>query len=175
MDQSSTDITAGLSVATLFDEFADGVYTLGFRILSDRHLAEDVVQDTFIKVMSSLHTYRGDGPIAAWLYRIGYREAIAGSRRRRDTPTAPEDMLRKGDRPTATVEDTVLTRELGLRLDSAINQLSEPLRATFALRDIEGLSTAQVASVLDVSESAVKMRLVRAREALRVQLKEYLT
>ena len=175
VDTSSTETTAGLSVATLFDEFADGVYTLGFRILRDRYLAEDVVQDTFIKVMRSLHTYRGEGPIAAWLYRIGYREAIATTRRRRDTPIDPEDMLRQGDRPTAGVEDTVLAKELALRLDTAINQLSEPLRATFALRDIERLSTADVARVLDISQSAVKMRLARAREALRVQLKEYLT
>ncbi len=142
--------------------------------LRDRHLAEDVVQETFIEVMKSLHTYRGEGPITAWLYCIGYREAIAATRRRRDTPIDPEEMLRQGDRPTAGVEDTVLAQELA-RLDTAIGQLSEPLRATFTLRDIEGLSTAEVASALEASESAVKMRLTRAREALRVQLKEYLT
>lgn len=175
MDTSPAETTTGLSVATLFDEFADGIYTLGFRILRDRHLAEDLVQETFIKVMKSLHTYLGEGPIAAWLYRIGYREAIAVTRRHRETPIDPEEMLRQGDRPTAGVEDTVLAQELVLRLDTAINQLSEPLRATFTLRDIEGLSTSEVASALDVSESAIKMRLARAREALRVQLKEYLT
>lgn len=84
-------------------------------------------------------------------------------------------MLRRGDRPVAGVEETVLAAELIRRLDSAIAQLSEPLRATFTLRDVEGLSTAEVAQALDVSESAVKMRLARAREALRVQLKEYLS
>ena len=64
--------------------------------------------------------------------------------------------------------------ELIARLDEAMSQLSEPVRAAFTMRDIQGLSTAEVAAVLDVSESAVKMRLARAREALRVQLKEYL-
>lgn len=73
MDPSPVGTTPGLSVSTLFDQFADGVYTLAFRMLRDRHVAEDVVQDTFIEVMRSLPTYRGDGPIAAWLYRIGYR------------------------------------------------------------------------------------------------------
>lgn len=175
METSSPKATPHTSVAALFDQFADGIYTLGFRILRDRHLAEDVVQDTFIKVMRSLHTYRGDGPIAAWLYRIGYREAIASTRRRRDTPTEPEELLLQGDRPVASVEEAVLAAELTRRLDTAIAQLSEPLRATFTLRDIEELSTAEVAEALDVSESAVKMRLARAREALRVQLKEYLS
>lgn len=175
MDATSPKTAPRVSVATLFDQFADGVYTLGFRILRDRHLAEDVVQETFIKVMNSLQNYRGDGPIAAWLYRIGYREAIAAGRRRRESPIDPEEMLRQGDRPVTGVEETVLANELIRRLDTAIARLSEPLRATFTLRDIEGLSTAEVAQALDVSESAVKMRLARAREALRVQLKEYLS
>ncbi|MEA1902892.1 MAG: RNA polymerase sigma factor [Actinomycetota bacterium] len=175
MDETPTMTTPRLSVSSLFDQFADGVYTLGFRMLRDRHEAEDVVQETFIKVMKSLGTYKGDGPIAAWLYRIGYREAIAATRRRRDTPIDPNEMLRQGDRPTASVEEAVLATELANRLDDALAQLSEPLRATFYLRDVEELSTAEVAQALDVSESAAKMRLARAREALRVQLKEYLT
>ena len=166
--------TPTVSVALLFDQFADGVYTLGYRILGDRHLAEDVVQETFIQVMRSLDTYRGDGPIAAWLYRIGYREAITAIRRRRETPLAPDEMLETGDRPITSVEDAVLASELTRRLDAAIASLAEPLRSAFVLRDIEQLSTAEVAQTLDVSESAVKMRLARARQALRVDLKEYL-
>jgi len=74
----------------------------------------------------------------------------------------------------ASVEHDVLNFELASRLDHAVRQLSEPVRAAFALRGIHGLSTTEVATVLEVSESAVKMRLARAREALRVQLKEYL-
>jgi RNA polymerase sigma-70 factor (ECF subfamily) len=164
----------GVSVGRLFDEFADGVYTLAYRILGDRHLAEDVVQETFIKVMKALDTYRGDGPIAAWLYRIGYREAITVTRKRRELPLDPEEMQRSDDRMAPSVEQTVLASELVTTLDRAIAQLSDPLRATFTLRDIEGLSTGEVAEILEVSESAVKMRLARAREALRVLLKEYL-
>ena len=170
----TSEIGVGLSVGRLIDEFADGVYTLGYRILGDVHAAEDIVQETFIKVMKSLHTYRGDGPIQAWLYRIGYREAITATRKRRELPIDPEEMLRTGDRTLPSVEHSVLASELVQTLDYAIAQLSDPLRAAFTLRDIEGLSTGEVAEILDVSESAVKMRLARAREALRVQLKEYL-
>jgi RNA polymerase sigma-70 factor (ECF subfamily) len=174
MDNLPVTKTPTVSVALLFDRFADGLYTLGYRILGDRHLAEDVVQETFIKVMRSLDTYRGDGPIAAWLYRIGYREAITATRRRRETPLAPDEMLETGDRPITSVEDAVLASELTRRLDAAIARLAEPLRSAFVLRDIEQLSTSEVAQTLDVSESAVKMRLARARQALRVDLKEYL-
>jgi RNA polymerase sigma-70 factor (ECF subfamily) len=161
-------------VGRLFAEFADGVYTLAFRMLGDRHLAEDVVQETFIKVMRSLDTFRGDGPMAAWLYRIGYREAIAVSRRRREDPIEPAEIALRADRPADDVEHVVVARELAVRLDGAIAGLPEALRSAFVLRDVEGLSTAEVAEVLDISSSAVKMRLARARQALRIELKEYL-
>jgi len=172
--EAAEPLTAVPSVGSLFAEYADGVFTLAYRIVGDRHLAEDVVQETFLKVLRRLHTYRGEGPIAAWLYRIGYREAIAALRSRRDAPTDPEDMARISERPEADAAEAVLRRELVERLDAAIATLSPPLRAAFVLRDVEGLGTAAVAAALSVSESAVKMRLARAREALRVQLKEYL-
>jgi RNA polymerase sigma-70 factor (ECF subfamily) len=161
-------------ISRLFNEFADAIYTLGYRIVGDRHLAEDVVQETFIKVIKALPTYRGDGPIGAWVYRIGYREAITVTRRRREDPVDPTTYAVTSIVSGVSVERDVLNLELVERLDDAMSQLSEPVRAAFTLRDIQGLPTAEVATILDVSESAVKMRLARAREALRVQLKEYL-
>ena len=159
----------------LFDTFADGVYTLAYRITRDRHLAEDVVQETFVKVIRSLVSYRGDGPIAAWIYRIGYREAITVTRRWREDPLDPAAVAVEIDRPTGSVEEQVLAGELAVRLDEAVNSLSEPVRAAFVLRDVEGLSTTEVAAALEISSSAVKMRLARARETIRQQLEEYLT
>ena len=161
-------------ITRLFNEFADAIYTLGYRIVGDRHLAEDVVQETFIKVINALPTYRGEGPIGGWIYRIGYREAITITRKRREDPVDPTTYQVTSMPGDASVETDVLNLELIDRLDNAMSQLSEPVRAAFTLRDIQGLSTAEVAAVLEVSESAVKMRLARAREALRVQLKEYL-
>lgn len=170
----TTTETIDRPISRLFDEFADAIYTLGFRIVGDRHLAEDIVQETFIKVIRSLPTYRGDGPIGGWIYRIGYREAITFTRTRREDPIDPNSYQVTSVVAQASVESEVLNLELVATLDDAMNQLSEPVRAAFTLRDIQGLPTSEVASILDVSESAVKMRLARAREALRVQLKEYL-
>ena len=174
MDATTTPTADVPSTASLFREFADGVYTLGYRILGDRHLAEDAVQETFIKVMKSLHSYRGDGPLAGWLYRIGYRETIAIARRRRDQPMDSDLLSRQIEPSRDSVEKTVVELELADRLDKAISALTDPLRGAFVLRDIEGLSTAEVAEALEISESAVKMRLARAREALRIELQEYL-
>ena len=162
------------TLRSLFDEFADATYTLGYRILGDRHLAEDVVQETFIKIIHSLTTYRGEGPIGGWIYRIGYREAITISRKRREAVMDPDSVTFTTLEAPESVEASVLQTELVAEMDKAIFELSEPVRAAFTLRDIQGLSTKEVAEILDVSESAVKMRLARAREALRLRLKEYL-
>jgi RNA polymerase sigma-70 factor (ECF subfamily) len=170
----TTTGTIDRPISHLFNEFADAIYTLGYRIVGDRHLAEDIVQETFIKVIRALPTYRGEGPIGGWIYRIGYREAITITRRRREDPVDPTTYQVTSVAADTSVESDVLSRELVAVLDKAMNQLSEPVRAAFTLRDIQGLPTSEVAAILDVSESAVKMRLARAREALRVQLKEYL-
>jgi RNA polymerase sigma-70 factor (ECF subfamily) len=162
------------TVLDLFDLHADGVYTLGYRLLGDRHLAEDIVQDTFLSALRSILSYRGEGPIEAWLYRIAYRTAIAQQRKRRDFPTDPVDMIDLAGAGSADVERSVLTLELAAALDRAIQELTPPLKAAFILRQIEGLSTRDVAHVLDVSESSVKMRLARARATLRAELKGYL-
>ena len=172
MHQASTEAP---EPGQLFDTFVDGVYTLAYRIVRDRHLAEDVVQETFVKVIRSLASYRGEGPIAAWIYRIAYHQAIAVTRRRREEPLDPDAVMGEIDRPTATIEEQVLAEELAARLDEAITSLSEPVRAAFVLRDVEGLSTSEVAVALEISSSAVKMRLARAREAVRRELEEYLT
>ena len=159
-----------ISVITLFDDLADGVYTLAFRLLRDRHLAEDAVQETFLAILRGRAPYRGDGPLAAWVYRIGYRQTIAINRRRRDIPTETEGLARLDDRTSPPADAAALERELARKLDIAINGLNPTLRAALVLRDIEELPTREVAEILELSESAVKMRLTRARSELRDQL-----
>lgn len=162
------------SIVALFERLADGVYTLAARMTRDRHAAEDIVQETFLRVLTRLHTWRGEGSIDAWVYRIAYHQSIAVLRRRRDEPTDPATIRDLVTDPEGSAERRVLTMELAARLDAAIGALAPTLRAAFVLRDVEGLSTRDVASALELSESAVKMRLKRARLALRRELEDYL-
>lgn len=161
------------SITALFDRLADGVYTMAVRVIGDRHLAEDVVQETFLTALRKLHTWRAEGTIEGWVYRVAYRQAITQLRRRRDEPTDPVDLVEHAA-TTPDPEQDVLRSELARRIDDAITALSPTLRAAFVLRDIEGLSTTDVAAALDLSTSAVKMRLKRARMALRADLEGYL-
>jgi len=158
----------------LFDRFADGIYTLAVRLVRDPHLAEDVVQETFVAILRGQAPYRGDGSLAGWVYRIGYRQAISMLRRRRDLPTEGEILERRADRAVEGSDVAVLQQELTELIDLAISALSRPLRAAFVLRDIEELSVAETALALGIGESAVKMRVMRARGELRAMLKGYL-
>ena len=173
-DQAVIDHDPATTIVALFDELADGVYTLATRMLRDRHLAEDVVQETFLAAFQKLGSFRGDGPLAAWIYRIGYRKSIEAHRRRREEPADPADLTAHHRHVVPSAEQEVVRHELAIALDRAIAELSQPLRAVFVLRDIEGLSTADTASALEVTESAVKMRLLRARQELRTSIKEFL-
>ncbi len=159
------------SVISLFDRFADGIYTLAVRVVRDRHLAEDVVQETFLAILRGRSPYRGDGSLAGWVYRIGYRQAVAALRRRRDLPTEDETLERQADRAVDGSDGAVLQRELAERIDAAISCLSQSLRAAFVLRDVEELSVAETAVALGIGESAVKMRVMRASSELREMLK----
>ena len=161
-------------VISLFDRFADGIYTLAVRVVRDRHLAEDVVQETFLAILRGRSPYRGDGSLAGWVYRIGYRQAVAALRRRRDMPIEDEALARQADRAVDGSDGPVLQRELAERIDAAISQLSQRLRAAFVLRDVEELSVAETALALGIGESAAKMRVMRARSELREMLKGYL-
>jgi RNA polymerase sigma-70 factor (ECF subfamily) len=160
-------------VIDLFDKYADGIFTLAARILRDRHAAEDIVGDTFIAVLRNRAPYRGDGPIRAWLYRIAYRQSIAALRKRRDQPVDPTQLPEPAS-GVMSAESVALAQELATVVDRAIADLDEPLRAAFVLRDVEELSTKEAAEVLGIGESALKMRLARARQALRVSLEQYL-
>ncbi len=167
--------TKNQPIVELFDRHADAVFTLAYRIVYDRNLAEDIVQETFLAAMQNLHTWRGDGPIAAWLYRIGYRNAIGQLRKRHDTPVDDETLQRSIQPTMDTPEHRTVANELAATIDNAILGLPPLLRAVLVLRDVEELSTRDVASALGLSESAVKMRLTRARMALRADLRRYLS
>jgi RNA polymerase sigma-70 factor, ECF subfamily len=163
-----------VSTVELFERYADGIYTLGLRMLRDRHQAEDLVQDTFVKVLRGTAPYTGEGSIAGWIYRIGYNNALDMLRRRRETPydATEADVWVPGT--TASAETRAMAHELARALDQAIESLPENLKVAFVLRDVQELSTKEVAGVIGIGESAVKMRLARARESLRVALGDQL-
>jgi len=136
--------------------------------------AQDVVQHAYVCAYVHLGQFAGESAFSTWLTRIVINEALArqkSARRARDLAAGgPELDWRSGGNASATPEDDVARRELASLLEAAIDELPESYRITLVLREIEGLSTAEVADCLEISEEAVRVRLHRARALLRDDL-----
>lgn len=143
-------------------------YTLARRLVSDADDARDVVQEAYLRAYRSIGSFRGDAQFTTWLYRITANCASTHLGRRRKHRHDELDDLDVADpepgHDPATAADAALLRQ---RLEAAIADLPPRLRAVVVLRDIYDLSHAEIAARLDISESAAKVRLHRARRRLR--------
>jgi RNA polymerase sigma-70 factor, ECF subfamily len=149
---------------------ADGVYVVLRRFGLDDDEARDVAQETFIRAWRGLPRFEGRARFFTWLYRIAYNEA---QRRLSKRPPAGA-VVSTEERPlddlaadTPGPDEEVEREELRAALAAALRELPVDLRAPVVLRDVEGLSTREAASVLDLGEAAFKSRLHRGRMALR--------
>jgi len=169
--------------ARLVEAYSTPVYRLALKMLANPQEAEDVLQITFLKVFQHIKGFEGRSSLSTWLYRIAANEALMLLRRRR--PELSLDEERSGpeedDVPyprqfadwSQLPERELLSGEVKKKLDIAIQNLPEKLRAVFLLRDVEGLSIKETSEALNLTETAVKTRLLRARLHLREQLSAY--
>ena len=148
------------------------------RILKDRSAAEDSVQSAFVRVFQKLGGFRGESNLRTWMRRIVINEALGMLRKQeRLRETSIDDLLPSFDVYGCRIEDSWQTRDtpeslvmslqISNRVVSAIDELPDAFRVVLLLRDIEGYSTAETAAALDLEESNVKVRLHRARAALK--------
>ena len=168
--------------ARLVDMNYPGIYRLALRMMSNPQDAEDVLQETFLKAYRHLPEFDGRSKVSTWLYRIATNEALMVLRRRKPAEVSLEVPLEveSGEQVPLEIvdwcclpEDELLTSEARRHLNQAIAYLPYSLRVVFVLRDIEGFSTQETGEVLDISETAVKTRLSRARLRLREDLSQY--
>jgi len=168
--------------ARLVDTYSGPIYRLGLRMLGTPQDAEDVLQNTFINALTHLATFEGRSSLSTWLYRIAANEALMLIRKKKPEINIDDAEAGENDEdllPTQFVdwsalpEDELLSGEGKKALDSAIQTLPESLRIVFILRDVEGLSIKETADTLNLTETNVKTRLLRARMFLREQLSTY--
>ena len=154
------------------------LYNLARRILRNEDDAQEAVQDALLNAVQALPGFRGEAPFAKWITRITANQALKILRKRKGLPTEAyleddEEALRRPQfvAPWADSPEHVLQlRETREHLDAALEALSDSYRSIFVLRDIEGLSVEETAEVLGISPANVKVRLMRARLALREEL-----
>jgi RNA polymerase sigma-70 factor (ECF subfamily) len=153
------------------------LYRAARAILRDDREAEDVIQQAYVNAYSHLRQFDGRSSFATWLTRIAVHEALARARRRGRYVDVDVETLSPLEFPmrmtsTPDPERQAFARELGTLLESAIDRLPDGAREVFMLRQVEGMSTAEVADTLGLSDDVVKTRLSRARAALRRDLYE---
>jgi RNA polymerase sigma-70 factor, ECF subfamily len=167
----------------LVDAYSGPIYRLALKMLGIPSDAEDVLQNTFLKAFQHLKDFEGRSSISTWLYRIASNEALMMLRKQRPEVTlsdvTPENDDNDEYSPAQFVdwrqlpEDEFLSSEAQVAMDSAVQHLPENQRIVFILRDIEGLSIQETGEALNLSEAAVKTRLLRARLRLREELSAY--
>ena len=176
-EQVVTQILAGHTALfeVLMRRHNERLYRAARAVLRDDAEAEDVMQQAYVSAYAHLRQFDGRSAFAIWLTRIAVNEAIRRARHRgRYQPLADDAVMLFPTvfprRTTLDPEKHAFTREMRVVLEAAVDALPDGYREVFMLREVEGLSTADTAQCLDVSESVVKTRLLRARAALRRDL-----
>lgn len=151
------------------------------RIVGSEEDARDVVQDAFLNAFKSLDRFEGNAKLSTWLHRIAVNVALMKLRTRKRKPEQSiegmlpaflddghhEERFKSWDEPVDKAMERAETRQL---VRAKIDELPESYRTVLVLRDIEGLDTEETAKMLGLSVNAAKIRLHRARQALRTML-----
>jgi RNA polymerase sigma-70 factor (ECF subfamily) len=147
--------------AALVERYWDRLYRWLYHLSGDRHTAEDLAQETFLKAFAHLSRLRPGSNFRAWLFRIAHNSFANQCRSRLRRCPLPDDLADPGSGPVAQV----LSREALQGLTGAVNRLPTEFRAALLLR-VEGLSFRQIAEVLDLTEETARWRVFKARQKL---------
>jgi RNA polymerase sigma-70 factor, ECF subfamily len=173
------DIAAFEQLVTRYDR---KLLRIAQHVTHNREDSQDAVQEAFLKAFQNLSRFREDAQFSTWLFRITVNQSLMKLRKQRAIRevSLDEDFLADGDMLPMEVTDwspnpeqLYSASELRQILIMALRELRPILRTVFVLRDIEGLSTAQTAEVLNLTYAAAKARLWRARLRLRERLTWY--
>lgn len=167
--------------STLVAAYERRIFRVAKNITDNEQDAEDVLQETFLKAYEHLNDFQGNSKFYTWLVRIAVNEALMKLRKRKTDRSVPldETIAPSGPEETPAREIAVWAEnpeqqysreELAEILDNAVKSLAPEYRAVFTLRDVDELSTEETAEALNLSISAVKSRLLRARLQLREKL-----
>ncbi len=172
-----------LDFGDVFHQYQRPIYNYLLRMTQNQAEAEDLTQETFIRVHRGLPTFRGESNLATWIYRIATN--ISFDHFRRSAPRQAKDALSLeeiesdrewlADETAASPEQLTTQSEMSACVQSFIQRLSPNYRAVFVLHDLQGMKNREIAEVIGLSLSTVKIRLHRARNKLRESLNIYCT
>ena len=175
-------------MSCLIAKYQDRIYNSILKICTNRDDAAELTQDTFVKVLESIGSFRGKSSFYTWLFRVAVNLTLNHCRRRlKFSPTSLDAANDKADQDAARISQLLADskskdpaaaaqqKELVQLVTEMIGKLSEDHRVVLILRDIEQMSYDEIADVLEIEKGTVKSRLNRARSALRELLETVLT
>jgi RNA polymerase sigma-70 factor (ECF subfamily) len=145
--------------SAIYDEFAPRLHTYAYHLLGNRHDAEDVIQETFLKALQSLHQLRDGDRLESWLYAIASHRCLDLLRRRNRIQWIP--MSRRSTEVRA--EDPIDGTDEADLVRRALRRLPPKDAMCLSLRHTEGFSCSEIAEIMDTSPTAIWSRLSRAR------------
>ena len=164
----------------LVSEHQRMVFQLALNLLGDRDEALDLSQEVFLRVFRTIYRFRGQSSLRTWIYRIAVNQArnrhrFWRRRHRADQVSLDAHVAEHGDFLSggeARPDRVLAQKELAARLQTALDHLPFDQRTAIVLREVDGLSYEEIAYSLGVAVGTVKSRLTRARQALRLELRE---
>jgi RNA polymerase sigma-70 factor (ECF subfamily) len=160
------------ALAQLLERHQGQLYRFGLRMCRDPEDARDVLQDTMFALARGVRDFRGQSALSTWLFTVARSFCLKKRRRRKGVVSEEplEEVARQVVAPGEAADQALASKELQRALERAIRGLEPKYREVLLLRDVEGLSAAEVASITGLGVRAVKSRLHRARLAVRRQL-----
>jgi len=162
--------------AQLVNRYKDLVFTLAIRMLKHREEAEEVAQDTFIKVFKSLNKFKGDSKFSTWIYKVTYNtclDRIKKNKKHLNDVAIDEFTFNKIE----TIDNALynlIKEEKNALIKNCINKLPEDSSALLTLFYFEELSLEEISKIINIEANTIKVKLFRARKKLAVILEQYL-
>lgn len=174
LDRARRGDPAGLEY--LMEENKDMAFTIALKIVNTREDAEEVVQDSFLKAFSAIGTFRGSASFSTWFYRIVYNTSLTKIKRKRivTSPISGIDLERKSDSRDTSTWSMLKEEERKRYVNDALRKLNYLDGTIITLYYVGDNKLKKIAEIMDLKESAVKMRLLRAREKLKAELETLL-
>lgn len=169
---------------TLIDRYSSDIYALLFRLTENAEEASDLTQDTFMRALRAVKSFRGDSELKTWLFRIAINESRNRfrwwKRRKREVTISLDASIGDSETPLSDTlvgtsispEEAALSHEREYALKAALLEISGVYREAIVLCDIEGMTYEETAAALGVGIGTVKSRISRGREELRRRLKD---
>ncbi len=164
------------SFATLVDRYKDMVYTLALKMLNNKEEAEEIAQDTFVKIFNALNKFKGESKFSTWIYKVTYNTCLDAlkKRKKQNNVTYIEDFSEHQTKALEGILDSIDEKERNQAIQNCLEELSSDEAFLLTLYYFDDQSVEEISKVINISTDNVKVKLFRTRKKLASILKRRL-